>query len=142
MRGVEIIREEPTSGDDLVEIAFAETREEAALIRGLLREAGIRSLAQQGSLNGRSLGTGIMTSSSRRIYVRPDDAERGRSMLAETMVEDPLEDEIPESANAAYLADSTGRRPRDYGLGGFYLRAGLVAFAFFALLLVVFLVLR
>ena len=136
---MEIIDEEPGSGEDLVEIVVAETREEAALIRGLLREEGIRSIVQQGSLNGRALRAGPR---ARRICVRPDDAERGRSMLAETMVEDPLEDEIPEPANAAYLADAAGRRPRDYGLGGFYIRAGLVAVAFFALLLIVFLVLH
>jgi hypothetical protein len=142
MRGVEIIREEPSSGDDLVEIAFAETREEAALIRGLLREEGVRSLAQQASLSGRALGSGLLTNSSRRIYVRPEDAERGRSLLAETMVEDPFEDEIPESANATYLADATGRRPRNYGLGGFYARAGLVAFAVLAVVFLVLLVLH
>ena len=58
------------------------------------------------------------------------------------MVEDPLENEVPEPANATYLADATGRRPRDYGLGGFYARVGLLALAVFAVVFGVLLVLR
>jgi hypothetical protein len=53
---VEIIDSGEDPGDDLIQIAFADTREEAALIRGLLREDGIRSLAKQASINGPSLG--------------------------------------------------------------------------------------
>jgi len=139
---VEIIEEQPHSKDDLVQIAFADTREEAALIRGLLREEGIRSLAKQTSINGPMLGSGLLTRSPRRIYVRPDEAARARALLAETMVEDPLAEEIPEPANAGYLADATGHRPRDYSLLGAYGRAWLVAGAVLAVVLVIFLVLR
>ena len=57
------------------------------------------------------------------------------------MVEEPPE-EIPEPANARYLADAGGRRPRDYSLLGAYTRAWLVALAALALAFVVFLVLR
>lgn len=130
------------SGDDLVQIAFAETREEAALIRGLLREEGIRSLAKQTGINGPMLGSGLLTQSPRRIYVRAEEAERARTLIGETMVEDPLAEEIPEPANAAYLADATGHRPRDYSLLGAYARAWLFAGAVLALAFVVFLVLR
>jgi hypothetical protein len=126
----------------LVQIAFAETREEAALMRGLLREEGIRSLAKQASINGPALGAGLITRSSRRIYVRPEDAEAARQLLSETMVEDPLEEEIPEPANAEYLADATGHKPREYGLLGAYARAYIAAAIIFAAALVVFILLR
>ncbi len=139
---MEIIDADPRSGDDLVQIAFADTREEAALIRGLLREEGIRSLAKQTSVNGPMLGSGLLTSSSRRIYVRPEDADRGRELLGETMVEDPLAEEVPEPANAAYLADATGRKPRDYNVLGAYARAWTVAIAVLAVIFVVLLVLK
>jgi hypothetical protein len=137
---VEIIDRGNDSGDDLVQIAFTDTREEAALVRGLLREEGIRSLAKQGSLSGPGLGTGLLTSSPRRIYVRPPDAAAARKLLGETMVEDPMESEIPEPANAAYLADATGHKPRNYSVLGAYTRAWLWALAVLALAFVVFLV--
>jgi hypothetical protein len=137
---VEIIDRGHDSDEDLVQIAFAETREEAALIRGLLREDGIRSLARQASLaGGGGMGGGLLTRSPRRIYVRPTDAAAARKLLAETMVEDPLEEEIPEPANAAYLADAIGHKPRDYSLLGAYTRVLLVAFAVLAIVFVVFL---
>jgi hypothetical protein len=139
---VEIIDEDPRSNDDLVQIAFADTREEAALIRGLLREEGIRSLARQTGINGPSLGSGLLTRSPRRIYVRPDDADRARTILAETMVEDPLAEAVPEPANAEYLADATGRRPRDYSLLGAYGRAWTVAIVILAVVFVVLLALK
>jgi hypothetical protein len=139
---VEIIEADPRSNDDLVQIAYADTREEAALIRGLLREEGIRSLAKQASINGPALGAGLLTRSSRRIYVRPEDAATARTLLAETMVEDPLAAEIPESANAEYLADATGRRPRDYSVLGAYTRAWTIAIAVLAVAFVVLLILR
>jgi hypothetical protein len=139
---VEIIEADARSGDDLVQIAYADTREEAALIRGLLREEGIRSLAKQASINGPALGSGLLTRSSRRIYTRPEDAARARALLGETMVEDPLEEEIPEPANAAYLADATGRRPRDYSLLGAYARSWTAAIAVLAVIFVVLLILR
>jgi hypothetical protein len=139
---VEITERDEQSRDGLVQIAFAETREEAALIRGLLREEGIRSLAKQASVNGPAPGAGLLTRSSRRIYVIPAQAAAARRLLAETMVEDPLEEEIPEPANAAYLADATGHKPRDYSLLGAYARAWIVALVVLALALVVFLVLH
>ncbi len=139
---MEIIERDEGSRDGLVQIAFAETREEAALIRGLLREEGIRSLARQASINGPGLGAGLLTQSPRRIYVRPDDAAAARRLLAETMVEDPLEEEIPEPANAAYLADATGRRPRDYTVLGAYARGWIAALAVLAIAFVLFVVLH
>jgi hypothetical protein len=139
---VEIIERDEHSRDGLVQIAFAETREEAALMRGLLRAEGIRSLAKQASINGPALGAGLLTRSSRRIYVRPEDAEAGRRLLSQTMVEDPLEEEVPEPANASYLADAAGHKPREYGLLGAYARAWIAALVVLALALVVFILLH
>ncbi|HEY5333224.1 MAG TPA: DUF2007 domain-containing protein, partial [Solirubrobacterales bacterium] len=132
----------PERDSDLIQIAFADTREEAALIRGLLREEDIRSLAKQGSINGPALGAGLLTRSTRRIYVRPQDAEGARKLLAETMVEDPLEEEIPEPANATYLADAVGHKPRNYTVLGAYARAWIVGLVVLALVFVVLLLLR
>ncbi|HVV90764.1 MAG TPA: DUF2007 domain-containing protein [Solirubrobacterales bacterium] len=139
---MEIIDRDERSRDGLVQIAFADTREEAALIRGLLREEGIKSLARQASLSGPALGAGLLTRSSRRVYVRPDDAVAARRLLAETMVEDPLEEEIPEPANAAHLADADGRRPRDYTVLGAYARGWLVALAILAIAFALFIAFR
>lgn len=139
---MEIIEADDRSGDDLVQIAFADTREEAALIRGLLREDGIRSLARQAGLEGGVGTSSLLTRSPRRIYVRAEDADHARTLLAETMVEDPLAEEIPEPANAEYLADATGRSPRDYSVVGAYSRAWLVAAAVLAVVFVVLLILR
>lgn len=129
---MEIIDRDEHSRDGLVQIAFAETREEAALIRGLLREEGIKSLAKQASVNGPGLGAGLLTRRPRRIYVLATNAEAARRLLADTMVEDPLEEEIPEPANAAYLADAEGHRPRNYTVLGAYTRAWLAAIAILA----------
>ena len=139
---MEIIERDEHSRDGLVQIAFAETREEAALIRGLLSEEGIRSLARQASINGPALGAGLLTSSTRRVYVRPDDAASARRLLAETMVEDPLEEEIPEPANAAYLADASGHKPRNYSVLGAYARGWVVALAILAVAFLLFLLLH
>jgi hypothetical protein len=139
---VEIIEDDEHSRDGLAQIAFAETREEAALMRGLLREDGIRSLAKQASINGPALGAGLLTNSSRRIYVRSEDAGAARKLLSETMVEDPLEEEVPESANAAYLAEATGHKPRDYNVLGAYARAYIAAAIIFAAALAVFILLH
>jgi hypothetical protein len=139
---MEIIDHEPRPGEDLAQVAYADTREECALVRGLLREEGIRSLARQASIDGPSLGTGILTRSSRRIYVRPEQAARARELLGEVMVEDPTESEIPEPANAEYLADAGGRKPRDYNVISAYARAWLIAAVVLGLVLVVFLLLH
>jgi hypothetical protein len=139
---MEIVDRGDDSGDGPVQIAFADTREEAALIRGLLREEKIRSIAKQGSLQGSSLGTGLLTNSSRRIYVRPEDAAAARTLIAETMVEEPAEAEIPEPVNAAYLDEARGHKPRDYNVFGAYARFYLVAIVVLGLILVVFLLLH
>jgi hypothetical protein len=140
---VEIIERDDNSRDGLVQIAFADTREEAALIRGLLRNEGIRSLAKQTTINGPTIGAGLLTRSSRRIYVRDADAEAARTLIGETMVEEPPEEEIPESANERYLADATGgHQPRNYSVLGAYARFYLAAVVIFAIALAVFFLLH
>jgi hypothetical protein len=138
---VEVIEREEEAGAALVQVAFADTREEAALVRGLLREAGIKSLARQVSINGPALGAGLLTRSPRRIYVRGEEAASARKLIGETMVEEPAE-EIPEPANAGYLADASGHRARDYSVLGAYARAYVVAAVVLGLALIAFLVLR
>jgi hypothetical protein len=136
---MEIVDRGDDSGEGPVQIAFADTREEAALIRGLLREAKIKSIARQTSFEGPTLGTGLLTRSSRRIYVRPEDAAAARTLIAETMVEDPAETEIPEPVNAAYLDEARGHKPRGYNMIGAYARTWLVAIVVLGLILVAFL---
>jgi hypothetical protein len=137
---MEIVDRGDDSGEGPVQIAFADTREEAALIRGLLREAKIKSIARQTSFEGPTLGTGLLTRSSRRIYVRPEDAAAARTLIAETMVEDPTETEIPEPVNAAYLDEARGHKPRGYSMIGAYARTWLVAIVVLGLILVAFLI--
>jgi hypothetical protein len=139
---MEIVDRGDDSGEGPVQIAFADTREEAALIRGLLREAKIKSIARQTSFEGPTLGTGLLTRSSRRIYVRPEDAAAARTLIAETMVEDPAETEIPEPVNAAYLDEASGHKPRHYSLIGAYARFYLVAIVVVGIVLVAFLLLH
>jgi hypothetical protein len=139
---MEIVDRGDDSGEGPVQIAFADTREEAALIRGLLREAKIKSIARQTSFEGPTLGTGLLTRSSRRIYVRPEDATAARILIAETMVEDPAETEIPEPVNAAYLDEARGHKPRAYSVIGAYARAWLVAIILLGLIFVAFLILH
>ena len=138
---MEIVDRGGDSGGEPVQIAYADTREEAALIRGLLREAEIKSIARQAGVEGGIGTSSLLTRSPRRIYVRPEDAAAARTLLAETMVEDPAEAEIPEPANAAYLEDARGHKPRDYNVIGAYARIWIVGFVVLGLVLVVFLLL-
>jgi len=139
---MEIVDRGDDSGEGPVQIAFADTREEAALIRGLLREAKIRSIARQAGVDGGIGTSSLLTRSSRRIYVRPEDAAAARTLIAETMVEDPAEAEIPEPANAVYLDEARGHKPRNYGAVGAYVRFYLVAAVVIGLVLVAFLLLH
>ncbi|HVW45411.1 MAG TPA: DUF2007 domain-containing protein [Solirubrobacterales bacterium] len=135
---MEIVDRGVGRGEELVQVAYTDTREEAALVRGLLREEGIRSLARQATLNAPTIGMGLLTRTARRVYVRPEDADRARELLGEVMIENPLEDDVPEPVNAAHLADARGRRPRDYNVIGAYARACLVAIVVLGLVFVFF----
>jgi len=139
---MEIIDRGGDPGHEPVQVAFADTREEAALIRGLLREGGIDSIARQAGIEGGVGTSSLLTRSPRRIYVRPENAVAARALIAETMVENPAEAEIPEPVNAAFLDDASGHRSRGYGVVGAYARACLVGFAIFGLALVAFQILH
>jgi hypothetical protein len=139
---MEIVDRGDDSGEGPVQIAFADTREEAALIRGLLREAKIKSIARQTSFQGPTIGTGLLTRSSRRIYVRREDAAAARTLIADTMVEDPAETEIPEPVNASYLDEARGHKARDYSVIGAFARAYVVAIVVVGLAFVAFLLLH
>jgi hypothetical protein len=139
---MEIVDRGDESGEGPVQIAFADTREEAALIRGLLREAKIKSIARQAGVDGGIGTSSLLTRSSRRIYVRPEDAAAARTLIAETMVEDPAEAEIPEPVNAAYLDEARGHKPRDYNVFSAYARFYLVAIVVLGVILVAFLLLH
>ncbi len=67
---MEIVDRGDDSGDGPVQIAFADTREEAALIRGLLREAKIKSIARQAGVEG-GIGTSSLLTRSSRRHLRP-----------------------------------------------------------------------
>ncbi|HJZ36698.1 MAG TPA: DUF2007 domain-containing protein [Solirubrobacterales bacterium] len=139
---MEIVDRGDDSGEGPVPVAYADTREEAALIRGLLREAKIKSIARQAGIEGGIGTSSLLTRSPRRIYVRPEDAAAARTLIAETMVEDPAETEIPEPVNAAYLDEARGHKPRDYNVFGAYLRFYLVAIVVLGLIFVAFLLLH
>jgi Putative prokaryotic signal transducing protein len=139
---MEIVDRGGDSGREPVQVAYADTREEAALIRGLLREAKIKSIARQAGVEGGIGTSSLLTRSPRRIYVRPEDAAAARTLLSETMVEDPAESEIPEPVNATYLEDARGHKPRDYGLIGAYARIWVVGIVVLGLVLVVFLLIH
>jgi hypothetical protein len=139
---MEVVDRGDGSGEGPVQVAYADTREEAALIRGLLREAKIKSIARQAGVDGGIGTSSLLTRSPCRIYVRPEDAAAARTLIAETMVEDPAEAEIPEPVNAAYLDEARGHKPRNYNVFGAYARTYLVAIAVLGLILVAFLLLH
>ncbi len=110
-------------GEDLVEVAFVGDEVEAAMIQALLEQQGIPSMQQQVIPTGPQLGYGLMGpgGGSRRVMVHAHRLEEARELLAEAMAEG--EQEAPESVNARYLEEGSGRgRMRDYGLIGAYVR--------------------
>jgi hypothetical protein len=123
---------------DLVEVAFVGDEAEAQMIRTLLESNGIPSLLQQVGPSGPQLGYGLMNpgGGSQRVMVHAHREEDARALLADTRGAE----DVPDPANAEYLADAEGRGPRNYGLLGAYARAYLwsllaiaVAFAVFML---------
>jgi hypothetical protein len=132
----------PRDDDGLVGVAYANDRVEAEMIQGLLESAGIPSVLQHTGVDGPMLGIGWLNpgGGSRQVLVRADQSEQARALLTETL--DKAEQESwAETANAAYLEETAGRNPRNYGLVGAYARIWawslglmLLAFAIFLLL--------
>jgi hypothetical protein len=127
---------------ELIEVAFVADEPHALMIQALLEEHGIPSLKQQVTPSGPALGYGLLNPSggSQRVMVHADRADRARTLLEATMAEG--ESALPESANAEYLADAEGRKPRDYSVIGGYARAFFWSFAAMALAFAVFMLVR
>ncbi|HEY0280614.1 MAG TPA: hypothetical protein VGC32_20300 [Solirubrobacterales bacterium] len=140
---MEIVDRGDDSGEGPVQVVYADTREEAALIRGLLREAKIKSISRQAGNAERGIAASSSAGRSpRRIYVRSEDAAAARMLIGETMVEDPAETEIPEPANATYLEEARDHKPRDYSLLGAYASFYLVAIVVIGVVFATFLILH
>lgn len=143
---------------ELTEAAYANNPLEARMIQGLLESDGIPSLLWPASKDvprvgggglkgglggdvGTGTGGGYASRGSRRVMVEVGRAEEARALLDKTLAENEEEAE-PGIANARYLEDAAGRRPRGYGLGGAYARIYLWSFGVLALAFAVFLLLR
>ena len=135
-------RESGGGKDGLVGIAWAKDRYEAAMIKGLLSSAGIRSFTQRAGIDGPQVGVGSLNPGGRglRVMVPASRAEEAEAVIAEVLAEDAVD--IPEPVNASYLADAKGHKPRSYGLLGAYTRIYAFALGVFALAFVVFLLAR
>jgi hypothetical protein len=134
-------------GRELVRVAYANDGVEAEMMQGLLEDAGIPSLLEQVSLNvdGPQLGFALLPrgfgGGPQRVMVHAHRAEAARALLEETFAEDE-EAAWPETANARYLDDAAGRKPRAYGLAGAYARILLVSLGAMAVIFGVFLLLH
>jgi Putative prokaryotic signal transducing protein len=130
-------------GDELVGLIYANDQVEAEMIQGLLKDGGIPSLLQPVGINGPQVGIGWLNpgGGSRRVMVHANRLEEARALLAETLVEDEG-GEWPETANARYLEEDRGHKPRDYGLVGAYARSWFWSLGAMAVAFGVFLLLR
>lgn len=111
------------NSSELVEVAFVGDEPEAMMIQALLEENEIPSIKQQVTPGGPMLGYGLLNpgGGAQRVMVHADRAERARALIAVASAEG--ESTLPEPANAEYLADAEGRKPRNYGVVGGYARA-------------------
>jgi hypothetical protein len=131
--------------EQLVEIAYASDPVEAEMIRGLLGSGEIPSLLEPTGLNVSriggvgGLGSAYGSRGSQRVTVHSDRAEEARALLAEALAAGEAEAEI---ANAGYLEDARGRKPRGYGIGGAWARIYLWSIGAMAVAFGIFLLLR
>lgn len=113
---------------DLVEVAFVGDEVQASMIQALLDGNGIPSMQEQVGPSGRQLNTSLLSpGGTRRVMVHAHRAEEARALLADATVEG--EQEAPESVNARYLEEGSGRRLRTYGIFGAYVRMFAVTVA-------------
>ncbi len=124
-----------------VEVAYANDRIEAEMIQGLLENGGVPSALQALGVEGLQLGFGTLPRSPQRVMVDPSQAEKARALLTETLIEDK-QDTPPQPANAGFLEEGGGRKPRSYGLVGGYARIYLWSFGIMALAFGIFLLLH
>jgi hypothetical protein len=132
-------------GDDLVKVAYANDPIEAEMIKGILEDAGIRSMLDPPGLIGPQVGYGLLPhgfdGGSRGVMVNAERAQEARELLAE--VRSGGEEAAPDIANARYLEDARGGRgPRNYGVIGGYARAWIWSILAMAVSFGVFLLLR
>ncbi len=68
-------------------IAWARDRYEAAMIKGLLAGAGIRSFTQRAGIDGPQIGVGPLNPARHglRVIVPASRAEEARAIVAETL---------------------------------------------------------
>jgi hypothetical protein len=125
---------------DLVQVAYANDRVEGELIRGLLDSGGIPSLLEPILVNGPEMGIASLPQGPQRVMARVGQAEAARRLLADALAEG--REAEPEAANARYLDDARGRKPRSYGLIGAYARIYLWSFCVFAVAFGIFWLLR
>lgn len=115
------------AGVGYITVTSARDQIEAAMIRGLLENAGIAGFERGGS-----------------IVVREEHAEEARAVLAETLASVEAED-VPEPANARYLAEAKGGSRRAGGrttAASAYARMYLWGFGLMAVAFAVFLLFR
>lgn len=129
------------AASELVEVAYVRDTGEAAMIQGLLEEAGIPSMLQGIGFDGPRIGVAWVPNSPQRVMVHAPRAEEARVLIARTLAENEGE-AAPEIANARYLEGAEGGKARSYGLIGGMGRIYLVSFGAMALAFGVFLLLR
>ena len=131
---------EQGDGGRPVQVAYARDPFEARLIKGLLESAGIDSIVRRVGVAGPEVGTGAnLGGHGSRIIVRADRADEAKGVLAETL-SDP--ESFPEPVNAKYLAEASGRGPRNYSRSGGMARIYLWSFVAFAVVFAIFMLLR
>lgn len=133
----------PRNEDSLVSVAHASDRVEAEMIQGLLDSSGIPSVLQHDGVDGPMVGIGLLNpgGGSRQVLVRADQSEQARALLAEAL-DEAEEESWAETANAPYLEEAAGRKPRNYGLIGAYARIWTLSLGLMLLAFAVFLLLR
>jgi hypothetical protein len=133
------------ASDELVQVAFADDPLEAEMIRGMLESGGIPALMGPRGMDGPMYGHASLRpgfdGGGRRVMVPGPRAEEARTLLARTLAENEGVEE-PEIANATYLDDAAGSKPRNYGWVGGMARIYLVSFGTLAVAFGVFLLLR
>jgi putative signal transducing protein len=130
-----------TRDSELVEVAYVSNAGEAAMVQGLLEEAGIPSMLQGVGFDGPRIGVAWVPNAPQRVMVHAPRLEEARALIAKTLAENEGE-ALPEIANASYLEEAEGGKPRSYGLIGGMGRIYLVSFGAMAVAFGVFLLLR
>ncbi len=130
---------EPKAGD-LVEVAFVRSEGEAAMVRGLLETAEIPSFLQGVGIDGPRVGVTWLPNSQQRVLVHAQRADEARALVERARAEN--EAEGWSSANAEYLEDAGGRKPRSYGLVGGMARIYAVSIGAMAIIFGVYMLIR